>query len=141
MKKPGNWHTLVILGLFLAAAGAPALGDDVLLFDVTDQMRIGSVVLDPGTYALRSSHARQDRNVLTLWSADEGKYLGCVLAHFSPGSRRNGPTDAIVFAGADGKVVKSWSVASKGRSYLFGAAPASPALAGRGNPGSVVAAR
>ncbi|HQR45630.1 MAG TPA: hypothetical protein PLB02_04155 [Thermoanaerobaculia bacterium] len=140
MRNPGTWLSLLAFGALLAILGAPAVADDVLVFDVTTPVQIGSLVLEPGTYLIRSGFSRENRNVLTVWSRDEEKFFGYVLANYSSWRERI-PEDQLDFDGKDGRVIKAWTVAWKGHTYSFSSAPVSTALASRGKAGSVVAAR
>ena len=135
-------RSLLLLGvnLALAAAAVPALADDVVSLDVAQQARIGSLVLPPGTYVIRSKFSRENRNVLMVWSGNEAKFLGYVLANYTTSSATT-PSDEFVYDGKDGQVVKAWKVAWKGSVYHFSAAPEPAALAGQAKTGSIVAAR
>ncbi|MFI5181993.1 MAG: hypothetical protein ACHQPI_11415 [Thermoanaerobaculia bacterium] len=141
MRSPGKWLAIAACAALLAITGAPALADDVVVFDATQQVRIGSLVLEPGTYLIRSSFSMENRNVLTVWSRDEEKFFGYVLATYASSSKPKSPTDQLVFDGADGRTIREWIVAWKGSGYAFSPAKVSPALAARGKAGSAVAAR
>ncbi len=141
MRSPGKWLLILACAAFVALVGAPALADDVVIFDVSNQVRIGSLVLEPGTYLIRSSSARQDRNVLAVWSPDEDTFYGFVLANYASFSKKSAPEHQLVFDGNDSHVIKAWTVAWRGSTYFFSAAPVSTAPASRGKAGSVVAAR
>ncbi len=135
-------RSLLLLGaiLALAAAATPALADDVVALDVAQQVRIGSLVLEPGTYLIRSRSSAENRNVLTVWSRNEEKFFGYVLANYAT-SMPTIPEDEFVFDGKDGRVVRAWKVAWKGTVYHFRPALEPTALAGRERAGSIVAAR
>lgn len=140
MRVPLKWLSLVVFGVFVAIVGVPALADDVVVFDAAQQVRIGSLVLPPGTYVIRSSFSMENRNVLTVWSRDEEKFFGYVLANYSTRSERI-PEHQVVYDEKGGRIIKAWKVAWKGTTYIFSSAPVSTALASRGKAGSVVAAR
>ncbi len=140
MRVPVKWLSLVVFGALVAIPGVPALADDVVVFDAAQQVQIGSLLLEPGTYLIRSSSSMENRNVLTVWSRDEDKFFGYVLANYSPWSERI-PDHRVVYDEKGGRVIKAWKVAWKGTTYVFSSAPVSTALASRGKAGSVVAAR
>jgi hypothetical protein len=141
MRNPGKWLSLLAFGAFLAILAAPAVADDVLVFNASDQTRIGALVLEPGSYLIRSDSSMETRNVLTVWSADEKKFFGFVLANYTSSSKKDGPAHQLVFDGKDDRTIKAWTVAWRGTTYIFSSAPESTALARRGKAGTVVAAR
>jgi hypothetical protein len=140
MRVPMKWLSLVVFGALVAIPGAPALADDVFVFDAAQQVRIGPLVLEPGTYLIRSSSSMENRNVLTVWSRDEEKFFGYVLANYSTRSEKL-PEHRVVYDEKGGRTIKAWNVAWKGSTYIFSSAPVSTDLASRGKAGSVVAAR
>jgi len=140
MRVPLKWLSLALFGALVAVVAVPAFADDVVAFDAAQQVRIGSLVLEPGTYVIRSSSSKENRNVLTVWSRDEEKFFGHVLANYSFWSERI-PEDQIVYDEKGDRIIRAWKVAWKGSTYTFSSAPVSTALASRGKAGSVVAAR
>ncbi len=112
---------LIACGALLAAVGVPALADDVVVFDVSQQARIGSLVLDPGSYVIRSDTTQTTRSVVTVWNAAETSFIGFVLATCSP-MEGPIPADVLVY-GDDGRTITAWNVARKGTTYTFSAAP------------------
>ncbi len=143
MRSQGKWLAIASFAALLAIAGASALADDVLIFNASHETRIGSLVLPPGSYLIRSDSSMETRNVLTVWSVDEKKFFGYVLATYASSSKGKSSTDQLVFDGADGRTIREWIVAAKGSGYAFSPAPVPTALAkkGRGKAGEVVAAR
>ena len=141
MRSPAKWLAVLACAAFLAIAGAPALADDVLVFRASHQIQIGSLVLEPGSYLIRSDSSMETRNVLTVWSANGKKFFGFVLALYPSSSRLKSPTDQLVFDGADGRTLREWIVASRGSGYIFSPVKVSPALATRGTAGAFVAAQ
>jgi hypothetical protein len=140
MRNPGSWPSLLVCAASLALARAPALADDVVNLDVPQQVRIGPLVLEPGSYVIRSRSAMENRNVLAVWTAGERTFVGFLPATYST-SKTASPTNEFVCDGKDGRVIRAWNVGRRGTTYSFSSAPESTALAARGNAGSVVAAR
>jgi hypothetical protein len=138
------WRCLAAAAFgLLVLAAAPALADDQVLVTADQPIRIGSLLLGPGDYALRSDSSRGTRNVLSVTSPDGKTFYGLVLANFDVAPEAKLPSDRLVFDEADGKTLRSWVVAWRGATYLFQPGPVPPALAAkvRRSPDAATAAR
>ena len=119
------------MGALLVSAAPAARADDVAVVTASQQIRVGSLVLGPGAYLLRSDSSMGTRNVILVSSLDEKTFHGLVLANHDCSPSLVGPEDRLVFDEADGRTLRTWIVGWRGVGYFLSPAPVSPALAAR----------
>ena len=130
MRFLGRWLASLACAALLAIV-APALADDVVAVTADQPTRIGSLVLEPGSYLLHSDSSMGTRNVLMVTSLDEKKFVGYVFANFDCCRELKAPVDRLELDEAGVRTLRSWTVAWRGAAYYFSPSPVSPAMAAR----------
>lgn len=109
---------MTLLGaVFATQATAQSSRNETSLLNLTEQLDVGGRILEPGTYRLRIVRARQNRNLLQVWNADETKLFATLLTvpHQEGPAGKQVPNSRYVYypESADNiKTLRTWFAAN-----------------------------